>query len=206
MDQRVWEVLAKIQARKARELLGASDNSVASLAQCLALKLEADGYCFEQTATETEVRLTVSKCPWQELLKKSGRTDVAAAIAEVMCPTEGRVWCAEFGGEYAFSLPSMACMGAEGMRDGVPEIVGRGFSRCGAVALRAVRNPSLRPALQQRRTKISFRPIRQHRRHIAAAPCGQLPRGPTCWRRRRCRRAGRDRGPTAASSRSRPRP
>ncbi len=77
-------------------------------------KLEADGYLFEQAVTETEVRLAISKCPWQELLKKSGRTDVAATIARVMRPTEGRVWCVEFGGEYEFSLPKMACQGAAG--------------------------------------------------------------------------------------------
>jgi len=112
LDQRVWEVLAKIQARKARELLGVKGNSLAEFARCFSLGLRADGYTFEQETAEQEVRFTITGCPWLELLYRSGRQELAAPIAEVLCPTEARVWCQEFGREVEADLPAMACLGA----------------------------------------------------------------------------------------------
>jgi len=94
LDVRVWRVLAKIQARKARELLGVSANTAKDLARCFSLKLDA-------------------ACPWRELLQRSDRQHLAAQVAQTICPTEGAVWCAEFGGEWQFDMPQMACSGAE---------------------------------------------------------------------------------------------
>jgi hypothetical protein len=113
LDQRVWEVLAKIQARKARELLGCTGNSSDELARCFALKLTADGHVFEVSVTAGEVRFSVHACPWLELLRKTGREQLAARISQTICPTEGEVWCAEFGGEYQFSISPMACAGGD---------------------------------------------------------------------------------------------
>ena len=113
LDRRVWEVLAKIQARKAWEVLGVRGNSAAELARCFGLKLAADGHECELAAEGGEVRVTIQQCPWLELLRRSRRGHLALRVAQEVCPTEGRVWAAEFGGEYEFEMPRMACGGAE---------------------------------------------------------------------------------------------
>ena len=49
VDRRTWEIVAKIQAREARRLLGCPGNSPAELARCLALKFATEGrvWCAE---------------------------------------------------------------------------------------------------------------------------------------------------------------
>ncbi len=113
LDRRVWEVLAKIQARKAREVTGCVGNTIDELARCYGLKLTADGHQFETTTAADEVRFTVRECPWLGLLRDSDRQELAAQVAQAVCPTEGRGWCREFGGEYEFDMPVMACSGAD---------------------------------------------------------------------------------------------
>jgi hypothetical protein len=111
LDRRVWEILAKIEARKARELTGCAGNTVAELARCFSLKLRADGQLFESSTTPAELRVAMNACAWVELLHRSRREHLALRIAETVCRTEGRVWCAEFGGEYEFEIPVMNCGG-----------------------------------------------------------------------------------------------
>ncbi len=102
LDRRVWKVLAKIQARKARQLTGCAGNSTAELARCFALKLTADGHRFDMASDDTEVQFVIFACPWLELLRKSGRRHVAATVAQAV----------EFGG-YHFSMPRMMCDGTD---------------------------------------------------------------------------------------------
>jgi len=111
LDNRVWAVMGKIQARKARELLDAPGNSPEELARCFALKLTGDGHAFTSAVEDGVVRFTIPQCPWLTLLRKSGREHLAATVSQTVCPTEGRAWAAEFGG-YTFDLPQMACLGA----------------------------------------------------------------------------------------------
>jgi len=114
LDRRVWEVLAKIQARKARELLRVAGDSPQDLARCFSLKLAADGHTFDVDTDPGGVRVTIHNCPWLVLLENSDRRHLAARVAQTICPTEGRLWCAEFGGEYDFEMPRMACRGEAG--------------------------------------------------------------------------------------------
>lgn len=111
LDRRVWEVLAKIQARKARDLTGSTGNTPQELARCFCLKLRADGHVFDVQIERDAVRIAIRDCPWLQLLQKSERQHLAAKVAQTICPTEGRVWCDEFGGEYVFEMPQMACEG-----------------------------------------------------------------------------------------------
>jgi hypothetical protein len=114
LDVRVWRVLAKIQAREARELLRVSGNSAEELARCFSVKLEADGHQFSVETSEDDVVFCIQACPWLELVRKSDRQHIAAKVAQAVCPAEGSVWCTEFGGEWHFDMPLMACSGAEG--------------------------------------------------------------------------------------------
>jgi len=114
LDRRVWEVLAKIEARKARELMGCAGNSAEELARCFGLKLKADGQEFEADASDDGVRFALRGCAWLGLLRKGGRAHLALRIGQTICMTEGRVWCAEFGGEYVFEIPEMGCAARSG--------------------------------------------------------------------------------------------
>ena len=73
--------------------------------------LTADGHDFTIHVTEDRVDFTVCDCPWLRLLDKSDRRHLAAQVAQAICLTEGRVWCAEFGDIYKFEMPAMACQG-----------------------------------------------------------------------------------------------
>lgn len=114
LDMRVWRVLAKIQARKARELLGVQGEMRHDIARCFSLKLDADGHQYTVEESEDTVRFRIASCPWMELLKKSGRGQLASRVAEAICTTEGAVWSAEFGNAWSFEMPRMGCGGKEG--------------------------------------------------------------------------------------------
>ncbi len=113
LDVRVWRVLAKIQARKARELLGLSGNTAQELARAFSLKLDADGHRYAVEVADDTVLFRIEACPWRELLERSDRQHLAAQVAKAVCTTEGAVWCSEFGGEWTFDMPLMACAGAD---------------------------------------------------------------------------------------------
>ena len=113
LDRAVWAVLAKIQARKARELTGRAGNAPEDLGECFALKLTADGHEFAVDVSGEGVRFAIRGCPWLELLRRSGRLCIAQQVAEAICLSEGGAWCAEFGEGYEFEMPEMACCGGE---------------------------------------------------------------------------------------------
>src|SRR3990172_679654 len=74
LDEQVWRVMPKIQARKARELLGVEGRTLADLVQCFGLKFAAEGYEHEvHWPSESEVEFVVSACPWYAVLSHSGR-------------------------------------------------------------------------------------------------------------------------------------
>lgn len=110
-DRRVWEVLAKIQARKAREIAGRSGNGPDDLLVCFSLKLTADGHRFDATTGSDAVEFAIHHCPWLELLRGSGREELAMQVAETICPAEGAAWCHEFGDAYGYSMPAVMCGG-----------------------------------------------------------------------------------------------
>ncbi len=113
LDRRVWAVLAKIQARKARELTGCEGNSADDLVACFSLKLTADGHEFRVEQTPDSVRFIIDQCPWLQLLQGSDREHVSLEVANAICPTEGATWCKEFGDEWEYAMPRMMCSGDE---------------------------------------------------------------------------------------------
>ncbi len=111
IDGEVWGILAKIQAREARKALAANGNSPEELQRCFALKLTADGHQFTSRLEGEDVVFEITRCEWLELLRKSGREELAAKVAERVCPTEGWAWCREFGEKYEFAMPCVMCLG-----------------------------------------------------------------------------------------------
>ncbi len=102
LDEQVWQILPKIQARKAREVLGITGNSVADLTACFSLKLKADGHEFHVEQLPDGTEFVITRCQWRELLRKSGREHLEKRISGVIWPAELAGWCREFGDEFEF--------------------------------------------------------------------------------------------------------
>lgn len=113
LDEKVWAVLAKIQVRKAKELLHIEGGSVADLLKGLEVKLQAEeyGYTVEETGPD-RLLLHVRHCPWYALMKKSGRAHLAGKVADVICARELQVWADELAQGTKFQISSRRCRGS----------------------------------------------------------------------------------------------
>jgi len=117
LDERVWQVMPKIQARKARELIDCQDDSPAALVRCMALKFAAEGHDYVvRIPAPGEAEIVIRRCPWREVLESSGRTHLGPEIADRICATEGATWAAEFGDGIDFAMTEAICHGADRCR------------------------------------------------------------------------------------------
>ena len=113
VDVEVWKVMPKIQARKLKEMSG-RNAGLDALYECFTTKLSIEGFAIER-AEKTEdgrsVAITVTRCPWCDLLAKSGRMNLADTIGRAICNTEYAVWASEFGEDISFELGERICGG-----------------------------------------------------------------------------------------------
>ncbi len=72
VDNEVWKVMPKIQARIIKSMLKLSDG-LDALFIGLKTKLELDGFKFKAEKTENGFRITINDCPWHNFMIKSGR-------------------------------------------------------------------------------------------------------------------------------------
>jgi hypothetical protein len=114
IDREVWRVFPKIQARKLKSVLG-KEQGLSVLAECLTAKHTLESFRFktEFNSSETVFKLIITQCPWYDLMKKSGRDDLAGKVGQVICNTEYSVWAGEFGAGIRFELQSQLCNGSE---------------------------------------------------------------------------------------------
>lgn len=114
LDEAVWRVMPKIQARKLKELTGLS-RGIEALFECLTTKLSIEGFVFEANRNEDagsfEVR--VSECPWQSLLAKANRLHLGEKIGPRICDAEQAAWAKEFGGDIGFEFSDRMCRGGQ---------------------------------------------------------------------------------------------
>jgi len=107
LDRIVWEVMPKIQARFLKKKLGV-DKGIDALVKCFSKKLELDGFEFKIEKTVSEKKCTcqidfvLSRCPWHDILIKSGREHLSEKIGGIICGTEYKVWASEFGPDLRF--------------------------------------------------------------------------------------------------------
>lgn len=113
LDEQVWQIMPKIQARKARELLKIEGGSLADLALALWLKFAAEGYEYRVAERTSHIlRIHIHACPWLEVLRKAGKMSRAAEICDKICGREGAVWAREFSPDIQFCLESKLSAGA----------------------------------------------------------------------------------------------
>ena len=113
LDEDVWKVMPKIQARKAREVLGVEGNELADLARCLGLKLAAEGHQFEIQIDEDQLEMRIVHCVWREVFEKAQRLHIAKDIARNICLNEGAGWAAEFQAQFSFDFDCSLCGGGD---------------------------------------------------------------------------------------------
>ncbi len=112
IDEQVWKVLAKIQARKMKDLAGLADG-VEGLFDGFMEKLRIDGFDFhvEKDSDGRGFTVTINKCPWLEILQNSNREELGAAIGDRVCVAEYGTWAKEFGDKINFELKRQQCKG-----------------------------------------------------------------------------------------------
>jgi hypothetical protein len=112
IDEKVWSILPKIQARKVKELLGIEGIGLADFLQAVKVKFEAEGYDYEVRQSDSDhIQITVHRCPWYDILKKADREHLGPRIADSICSLELQVWLKEFGEQLSFSMEYRCGMG-----------------------------------------------------------------------------------------------
>ena len=110
IDEEVWKVMPKIQARLLKKM-GNKGNGLESLFECLTTKLNIEGYDFttELNEDKKEFFISIKKCPWYMIMVKSGRENLTAKIGPRICGSEYTAWAEEFGPGISFSLDTNMC-------------------------------------------------------------------------------------------------
>jgi len=108
VDNEVWKVMPKIQARMIKSMLNLNSGSDA-LFMGLTTKLELEGFKFKAEKNENGFRITITDCPWHNLMIKSGREKLSGIVGTTICGTEYQVWVSEFDETMHFKLQSQKC-------------------------------------------------------------------------------------------------
>ena len=114
IDNEVWKVMPKIQARFFKSIYGL-DKGIEALQSCFTEKLLMDGFIF-QTETDKQnhsFRVTITKCPWNDLMVESGRGHLAQEVGSRICNTEYSGWAHEFGENISFGIQCQICSGSK---------------------------------------------------------------------------------------------
>jgi len=112
LDEEVWKVMPKIQARFLKHKLGIS-RGLMSLIKCFSVKLNLDGFKFKiEKPNRNEVKIIISSCPWHNIMVKSNRAELSEKVGSRICSAEYNVWAKEFGNGISFKLEDKICKGS----------------------------------------------------------------------------------------------
>jgi hypothetical protein len=112
IDHQVWKVLPKIQARMLKSMLNL-DNGIKGLYEGISTRLDLEGFEFQAENYDEGFRIIIKKCPWHELMTKSGRGHLSEKVNVLICGTENSVWASEFG-DIIFEPEAQICKGSTG--------------------------------------------------------------------------------------------
>jgi len=113
LDDEVWKILPKIQARMLKAM-GNLGNGLDALRECVTTRLTLDGFAFEieEDPAGNSLQVRVTDCPWHNLMVKSGREHLSGKVGSRICATEYKILAAEFGPGISFELGDQICHGA----------------------------------------------------------------------------------------------
>ena len=109
-DEKVWQVLPKMQARFLKKKLSLEDG-FASFVVCIKNKLRLDNFDFTARKSKDFLKIVIARCPWHQIMIKSGRKDLSKKIGSAICPAEYAAFAKEFGTEIDFTIECRICMG-----------------------------------------------------------------------------------------------
>jgi len=114
IDNEVWKVFPKIQARLLKSL-GKTGDGIEALFECLSTKLTLEGFKFKagKTGNRGGFKITINECPWHNLMIKSGRENLSGKVGTLVCNAEYSVWASEFGEDIRFELKDQICGGSQ---------------------------------------------------------------------------------------------
>ena len=114
VDNEVWKVFPKMQARLLKSL-GSTGDGIDALFACLTTKLTLEGFKFKAEKVENGggFKITINECPWHNLMIKSGRENLSGKVGTLVCNTEYSVWASEFGENIRFELKQQICGGSQ---------------------------------------------------------------------------------------------
>lgn len=118
VDEAVWRVLPKIQARTIKEMLHLQ-SGLNDLDQALSARLAMEGFEFQIEPEKDSLAVTIRRCPWHDIMIKSGRGVLSEQVSEVICRVENSVWSSEFsaekgeGRQIKFAREKRICQGEE---------------------------------------------------------------------------------------------
>ncbi|MDY6836518.1 MAG: DUF6125 family protein [Thermodesulfobacteriota bacterium] len=113
IDRKVWEILPKIQARKIKELFNLKGEHQGDLLKALEFKLRAEDFLSDIQCQDGRIKITIRKCPWLALLRKSRREHLAEKISDAICTIEYATFANEFVKGLDFQITSRRCSGNE---------------------------------------------------------------------------------------------
>ncbi|MGV8174622.1 MAG: DUF6125 family protein [Methanothrix sp.] len=116
IDEAVWAVLPKIQARTLKAMMNLP-SGLAGLEEALSERLALEGFDFEIERQDEGLMVAVKSCPWHQIMIRSGRGSLSERVSDVICRVENETWAREFsepGEEIGFERKARLCQ-----RDGV---------------------------------------------------------------------------------------
>ena len=115
VDEAVWRVLPKIQARTIKSMMDL-ELGLDGLQAAIDARLTLEGFAFALEPQENGFSVFVSMCPWHDLMVESGRERLSQKVCDLICGVENSVWAMEFSEagceEIKFKREDMICKGA----------------------------------------------------------------------------------------------
>jgi hypothetical protein len=134
IDLEVWKVMPKIQARYLKSLPEIKEilDIFEMFSECLKIKMKLDNFIFSiiqssqniknktkdsmkstihnpDIENNNEITVTISNCPWHNLMIKSKREAFSEKIGNVICRNEYSIFASEFDKNIKFKLGERIC-------------------------------------------------------------------------------------------------
>jgi predicted ArsR family transcriptional regulator len=110
IDKEVWKVFPRIQARLLKSM-SKMDKGIEALVECYTARLSMENFTFHIEKSDGNMKVIIEKCPWHEIMVKSGREQLSSRIGDVICQTECETWAREFGEGIKFESEGRICKG-----------------------------------------------------------------------------------------------
>lgn len=114
IDDQVWRVFPKIQARMMKSM-GGLENGISGLLEAVKTKLTLEGFEFkaERVSEGSGFKIVVSECPWHNIMVTADREGLSGRVGTLICNSENSVWASEFGDDIRFELGDQICEGCK---------------------------------------------------------------------------------------------